>query len=151
MLSRYPLDWDELSKGDVLSANELQRITGKTPGTDEFRFACMTLQSLIQAKTRFTVKLKGDHTLHVLFDAEAAEHNQQLFDQFKRSMVSRHFLNCEVDVDQLSPAQRARHDRTLLVQSRYVSAVGQTAKDIRLEASKRDLGLGTNQEGNADG
>jgi hypothetical protein len=136
MLSKYPFDWEELQKGDILTTEELQRITGKTPGSDEFRFACMTLQSLIQDKTGFTVKLKGDETLQVLTDAEAAEHNSRLFGQFMRSMVSRHALNCEVDVDNLNPTSRAKHDRTLVTQSRYVSAIVQTTKEIRI--AKRD-------------
>ncbi|HEV8189480.1 MAG TPA: hypothetical protein VGP83_17125 [Pyrinomonadaceae bacterium] len=132
MQSRYPLDWELLQKGDVLDAETLKDITGKTPGSDEFRFACMGLQALIQEKTGFTVKLPSDNSLRVLTDPEAAAHNERLFWQFMRSMVTRHTLNCSVDVDNLEATQRAQHDRTLLAQSRYVSAVAQTTKEIVL-------------------
>lgn len=135
---KYPLDWDLLKKGDELNAMQLEDITGKKAGTDEFKFACMGIQALIQDRTGFTVKLQIDSSLRVLTDPEASEHNRRLFAQYLRGVATRHALNCEVDVENLAPEQRAKHDRTLLAQSRYVSAISQTTKEIRVRGETVD-------------
>jgi hypothetical protein len=125
---KYPIDYDALQKGDELTAEQLRDVLGKKPGTDEFRFAVMSLQALIQEKTGLTVKCTSDNGMRVLTDAEAAEHNRKLFAQNYRAMMFRHSLNAQVDVDNLSADQRSKHDRTLMVQSRYVSAMAGVTK-----------------------
>lgn len=137
MISKYPIDFDAVRKGDEFPPEELEDIFGKKPGTDEFRFAVLGLQSLIQERTGFTVKGMSSGGLRVLTDAEAAEHNQRIFAQNLRGMVARHALNCQVDVDNLSSDQKLKHDRNLLSQSRYVSALAHTTKQLTIEGSKK--------------
>lgn len=139
--SKYPFDYDQLKKGDELSPEEIERITGKKPGTDEYRFAVMGLQALIQDRTGYTAKCQSDGSLKVLTDPEAAEHNRKLFAQNLRAMANRHTLNTQVDVDNLPEDARRRHDQTLMVQSRYVSAMIRTTKEITVGRSTKQMEL----------
>lgn len=129
-MSIYPLDVSELNKGDTLSVDRMESMTGKKCGTDEFRFAVMSVQEFIHAKSELTAKALGDGALRILTDAEASDHNARLFAQGLRMVFSRHERGLQVDVDQLTPDQRKRHDARLISQSRYVSALSQSRKEI---------------------
>lgn len=133
--SKYPIDFDAVRKGDEFTPERLADILGKQPSNDAFRFAVLGLQVLIQERTGLTVKGTPEGGLRVLVDSEAAEHNRRLFSQNMRALGTRHALNCQVDVDNLSPEQRAKHDRTLLTQSRYVSAIVSTTRSMSLKGS----------------
>ena len=133
LLSKYPIDFSALRKGDEFSNQDLSVIVGKMPGTDEFRFAVMGLQGAIQDATSFTVKIISSG-MRVLTDPEAAIHNHRLFEQNRRGMFSRLHLNTAVDSSALSDDQRSKHERNIVTESRYVSALLRTTKQIVCDA-----------------
>lgn len=139
LTDKYPLDFDAIFKGQVITQAELEQITGKKSGTDEYQFALLSLQSMIQEKTSCTVKISNKVELKVLTDEEASQHNYKLFLQNVRGMRSRFELNTAVDVAELSEGQRTKHERNLVVQSLYVQAITTTAKQIAVESHKRRL------------
>lgn len=139
LTDKYPIDFEAIFKGQLITVEELQKITGKKPGTDEYQFALLSLQSAIQNKTSCTVKIQNKFELLVLTDEEASRHNHKLFLQNVRGMRSRFDLNAAVDVGELSDEQRAKHERNLVVQSLYIQAITTTAKQIAVEAHKRKL------------
>jgi hypothetical protein len=141
-MAKFTIDFDSLKKGDELSTERLEEMLGKKANTDEFRFAVMSVQSLIQERTGYTVKCGSDCALRILTDAEASEHNQKLFQQNLRAIANRHALNCQVDVDNLSEDQRKKHDRALMVQSRYVGAIVQTTRNLAAVPKRKMLGPG---------
>jgi hypothetical protein len=139
LTDKYPLDFDAIVKGQVITQAELEQITGKRPGTDEYQFALLSLQQMIQEKTSCTVKICSKVELKVLTDEEASQHNHKLFLQNVRGMRSRFELNTAVDMGELSEGQRAKHERNLVVQSLYVQAITTTAKQIAVSSHKRRL------------
>lgn len=139
LTDKYPLDFDAIYKGQYITQTELRKITGKTPGTDEYQFALLSLQAAIQSKTSCTVKIANKFELQVLTDEDASRHNHKLFLQNVRGMRSRFDLNTAVDIAELSEEQKAKHERNLVVQSLYIQAITMTAKQITVAAHKRQL------------
>jgi hypothetical protein len=136
-LSKYPLDFDSLTKGHTLTSEKLSEVTGKKPGTDEYRYAVLGLQALIHERTDLTVKIQVDGSLRVLTDPEASDHNHKLLLQALRVVPRRHEMMIHVDVDNLTEEQCKRHDQRLLLQSRYVSAFARETKQIKIEGRKQ--------------
>jgi hypothetical protein len=140
-LEKYPLNFDSINKGDTLSCEKLQHVTGKTPGTDEYRYAILGLQALIHERTEFTVKIQVDGSLRILTDPEASDHNNKLVLQGYRMICSRHERSLMVDVENLTEEQRTRHDSRLLIQSRYVTALTRETRQIRIESKAKPAEL----------
>jgi len=71
----YPMDFDAMEKGDVISVAELERITGLKSGTSAYDFAVLKLRGLIQceqqARGRYVVIASHKGTLRILLDKEA--------------------------------------------------------------------------------
>jgi hypothetical protein len=136
IISKYPLDFDELQKGDTLTSERLTEVTGKKPKTDEYRFAILGLQALIHERTDLVAKIQSDGSIRILTDPEASDHNDKLHLQGKRMMIVRHHMMSRVDIDNLTDGQRKRHDQRVMLQSRYVTALAREAKQIRIEGQK---------------
>lgn len=136
MTNQYPIDFDAVTKGQTFTTEELERITGQSPGTDAWVWELRGLQDGIQRRRLFTVKNNGLE-LRVLTDTEAALHNQKLFRQNMRGMFARHRLDLAVDQSNLTPDERDRHGDNLITQSRYLTALTQTTKEIRVEGRKQ--------------
>ena len=139
LTDKYPLDFEAIFKGQHITQQELEQITGKKAGTDEYQFALLGLQQQIQNKTNCTVKISNKYELQVLTDEEASRHNYKLFVQNMRSMRTRFDLNASVDVSELSDEQRPKHERNLVVQGLYIQALAQTRKQIAVSGHKRTL------------
>lgn len=137
LLDRYPIDFGLLKKGDEFNRQQLEDILGEKAGTEKFQFARLALQGMIHERTDFTAKCMGDDGLRILTDPEASEHNAKRFDQGLRAMAFRHQRNALVDVEQLSEDQRRKHDRQLMIQSRYVSAMVKVSRMLAKADRKR--------------
>jgi hypothetical protein len=131
--SKYPLDFDQLEKGETLTCERLEVVTGKKPGTDAYRFAILGLQALIHERTPFTAKTQADGSLRILTDAEASDHNDKLVSQGVRTVIFRHARAIVVDVGNLTEDQKARHDQRLQRQGRYVTALLREQEVTRIE------------------
>ncbi len=74
---RYPLDYEALKKGDVISQEQLEHITGEQAGTQEFQLKVLGLREKIEgAKEDMgepVVLASHENTLRVLTDLEASE------------------------------------------------------------------------------
>ena len=122
----FPLDFDSLKKGDNITPDRLEKLTGKTRGTDGYNLAVLALRERIvrECKDRgkhFTVAVvKG--TLRILTDEEAALYNVRTFRAgFRRSGKSLRRLT-KVNVGQLSDQQKRDHERNLLVFGKMLQA-----------------------------
>lgn len=120
--SEYPLNFSEIEKGDVLDTPTLEKIVVEKFGTDSFTFKVLSLQGKITDETGYTCKNTGD-TLLILTDEQASLYNDRMFKRMRRGMFHRHQLMQNVDVKQLSDSARLEHERKILNQSRYISAL----------------------------
>lgn len=135
-LDKYPIDFDSVEKGDLLTQEMLEKITAEKFGTDKFTFKVLALQGRIIDETGYTVKNHGD-SLVVLTDEEASSYNDKMFKRFKRGMFHRHKLMQNVDVSQLSDTMRQEHERKVLSQSRYISALRSPKTfEVKIEPTK---------------
>ncbi|NBW19253.1 MAG: hypothetical protein EBR82_65890, partial [Caulobacteraceae bacterium] len=76
---KYPMDFDDLKKGQVLEIQQLERVLCQDYQlSNDWDMQLMKLQSLIhQHRQDLTVAIDHDR-IRVLTDAEASEHNAQL-------------------------------------------------------------------------
>ena len=139
----YPLDFDALQKGDVITIDRLEAITGKRRGTQEYQLAVLGLRERIisECKDRdkfFTVAIvKGN--LRILKDDEAAIYNSRTFKMgMKRSRKSLSRL-AKVDVGNLDDLQKKSHERNLIVFGKMLQAARSAQKSITAAPHQRTL------------
>ena len=139
----YPLDFDALQKGDVITIDRLEAITGKQRGTQAFQLAVLSLRERIisECKDRdkfFTVAIvKGN--LRILKDDEAAVYNSRTFKMgMKRSRKSLSRL-AKVDVGNLDDLQKKSHERNLIVFGKMLQAARSAQKSLAATPHQRTL------------
>lgn len=127
---KYPIDFEQVTKGQNFTLEELQHILGKKPENESaFRFAVMGFALMIRDHTGFTCKITEDG-LRVLPDNEASEHNWKEFKRCKRGLVTRYTLSQNVDTTNLNGEERSRHEARLISQSRTVQAILREKKSV---------------------
>lgn len=145
LYERYPINIDELRKGQVITTDELTRIIGRRPEQDQhkWQWSLLALQGFIHDKTTLTVKIVPEG-MRVLTDSEAAIYNHRRGAQALRAFMRRYERNGMVDETALSEEERKIHASNLLNQSRYASAILQTTRSIRIDphdSGRPPLGL----------
>lgn len=140
---RYPLDFDAITKGDVIPAETLERITGEKRGTVEYQFKVLKLRGQIEAACRdrdYPVTLRGQgDDLKVLQDEDASPHNERLMNSNLNCFKKHYRQLLEVDMGNLTEEQKKDHERRVLYYSFYRQAVCDAGKKIRLMAEKRSV------------
>jgi hypothetical protein len=140
----YPLDYDTLNKGDLITREQVEDITGARFGTPAYEFKRMGLKADIErALWRrgkvWTVTAEGcNGGLTILADADAVEYNMRDFERARSRQVVAHYRAMGVDVTQLTDEQRARHERNITLQASEIQAA-KTARRIALKAKTRDV------------
>jgi hypothetical protein len=139
----YPLDFDALQKGDVITIDRLEAITDKQRGTQAFQLAVLSLRERIinECKDRdrfFTVAIvKGN--LRILTDEEAAVYNSRTFKMgMKRSRKSLSRL-AKVDMNNLDDLQKKSHERNLIVFGKMLQAARSAQKSLTAAPHQRTL------------
>lgn len=135
MARRYPLDFDAIRKGDVLTADVLEEIFGVARSRRAYSSRQVGLAKRIERELALrgrpaTVRCVGPE-VRVLLDGEASSRNGRLFVQYRRRMSRRHVKMVEVDVANLTPEERDRHGRALVVQAAQLCGL----RERRVEAA----------------
>ena len=139
--AKYPLDFEALEKGYVITAAEIEKISGKQRGTDEYKFAQLSLKERVEREMALlgkpaTCKCERDD-LRILTDSEAAKHTHDLFMQAISAMRRNFGRKASVDIENLTDEERKRHEHQLINQGRYVQALSAVGKQIMIEAHSR--------------
>lgn len=125
---RYPLDFEDLEKGDVLERERLVDIIGRKP-EGRFKLAALALARLIEEECSCTCKTEHDATtgdllrLRLLTDAEAAVYNPKLCDRHLRGFKRRLHLALRVDVENLTTQEKATLEAQIILKSRQYQAI----------------------------
>jgi hypothetical protein len=155
--TRYPVDFDTLKKGSVVTAETIEAYAQAKPETKAYNFAALSLCKdvetyLAQTGIYATVCIRANQ-IHVLTDEEAAEYNKAKYEQGRNRMFQAHRRNSAVDVSMLADDQRAQHERTLqrhafelasLKQARNSLANAEKARRIE-ETPTQEATAATNQ------
>lgn len=137
-LEKWPIDIGNLSKGDSISPEEIEKIAGSPQGTSGFAFAKLRLKNMIEAE-RFqsgaplVVKHEANG-LRVLTDQEAAEYTDKKVHDSLRQAAQNYFRQTAmVDAECLTAQERSKHERATLVNSRLLQALQVERVKIRRE------------------
>jgi len=116
----YPLDFELLQRGTIVSADELEEITGKKRETPQYQFAVMAIQQqarrhFMQATGEAVSVVIRQNALHVLEHAEQDQYVEETKRRALATFARRHAEDLCTDPSALSAeAQRRREHRTLL-------------------------------------
>lgn len=140
-VSKYPLDFDSLNKGDVVENGVIENFSGARNGTSKFGIAKMVLAKKIEdhlERRGMIVTVKSIRQgLHILTDIEASEYNADSTKQAIRRMGRCLARISGVDRSEFSIDQNLRHDhRVSTVASAYLAARG-AFRNPQLTATER--------------
>lgn len=112
MSERFPLDFDKLQRGDILSPEQVEAAVLKSRTDPDYRLRCLGLRNMIEAHFAdvrgdiATVVVRNDG-LQILTHAEQAEYAPMKQAQAIRAYRKRHLELGAVDAAQL-PSDEAR-------------------------------------------
>lgn len=137
--SKYPLDFSKIEKGHVISVETIEEIFCKKR-TDE-DFWCIVLDLAEDIKTYFyqeygliVTTRSRKNSLIVCTDEEASIVNEERFRKYLNGLAKANRGMQGVVLANLSSDRLIRHQRELVVQSRYLQAINETRKTIRIES-----------------
>lgn len=117
--SRFPLDFDQLKRGDFLTPEQVEAATLRDRNHPQFWTALLRLRDDIrnhfQAKHGDFVTVVSDNEgLRILTHQEQAEYAPQREAKAVRQLLLSQAEGAAVDRDQLTAEQRQKHDRWIL-------------------------------------
>jgi len=130
----WPLDPRKLVKGQILPAEECQRLGGFKASDPYYCFKLLKLREDVEEAARscnIDIVLRTFHKgLRVLTDDENVNFQPNEFSRAKR-LARRSFGRMkQTDVKQLSPANLQKFDRAQIVMAFQVAAMNQTPKSL---------------------
>jgi hypothetical protein len=121
----YPIDTDQLNKGDKITPEEIASIFHAIPGTADYALQSLRLRDYItqrfMERSEVVTIIAEKNALRILTDAEAAEYNRDAFKKRSRQMLHIHLRACGVDTANLDDKQQREHERVLLRQGVVLS------------------------------
>lgn len=141
--TRYPFDYDAISKGDRIEPEVIEEIVGVKRKTYRYGLKIGGLVQQVDRELRargkcFTVCIR-DHGISILTDAEASIYNTDRFKHCQSGLARSNVRMAEVDTSGFSEASRAKHDRQLKDQGAILSAIAAAARRNKLEHKKEGM------------
>jgi len=140
---KFEVDFSHLEIGDEISQSECEQIVGATIEQAAYSIRVMQLceqisKSLWAIGKRYTVAtVKGK--VRVLTHEEASIYNASRFENGIDKMKRCHTRLLAVDAGELTDERRRVHERECINTSKMLAVIGQTKKEIRLEAHRSTL------------
>ena len=131
----HPIDVRTLNKGDMISSDTLEDITGHEAGSEKFAFGVLSLRKFIEDGLRkigkpATLKL-SKNALFILTDTEAVYHNSNRQDIAIRHIRKSHRQLTEVDRSKLTDVSRLEHDVAQMRSAFRLLGLKNAKKDLR--------------------
>lgn len=142
-VTRSPIDYDSLNKGDVIPASRIAEITKTSPDSKKYPLQLLRLKNRIERELAerghvwTLATINGD--LKILTDAEASTYNYVESSHARRKERRCFVRQGSVDTSQLPSDQRREHDRRLEIQGRYIQAQASVRQQIRLKPAERNV------------
>lgn len=140
MENQWPIDFEKLNKGDVISESLITEAYGRRPTDREYPFVMLRLREQIERTMEelgspVTVKQEGT-SLRILTDEEAVAYNDERFSAHARGLKRSYARQLIVDTNQLRPETVQRHTHQLAVNGRKLLAIEEVARVVRIEQAK---------------
>jgi len=130
---KYPVNVAELKKGDFLSPETCEMLTGKKRDNPRYQFAMQSIREFIYRESEkqgrpLSCGIDGDG-LRIHTDAEASEYHRRLHYMALRGMrrSMKRMVSC-VDRAQLTSFEVAEHDRETALAALRVQAVREACR-----------------------
>lgn len=142
-LKPTPIDPHAARKGDVISADVIERYTGIARDDPEFWKARLRVRDRVQRLLEqvdkpWVVLITGD-CLRILTDEEAAPHTNRVGRNALRQFGRAVRLQQHVDTDQLDDESRRRHHDALAVNTMVLQGIRSSrSKAIKARPHRRD-------------
>lgn len=139
---RYPFDFEQLEKGQVIAADAIEPIVKCKRDDKEYALKVLALKEEVERAMRelgrpVTIAMRGAD-MHVLSDEDASQYNDRHFVRGLRQCGRSLRRMTEVDVGQLSAERRPEHLRRLEVNGKtYGAAVATRRKSWAITGHKR--------------
>jgi hypothetical protein len=115
----YPVDATALSKGDLISPEQIERCYGITRDDSRYPFRQMELAKYVEKEKRLAgdpVVVKSEGLgVRILTDAEAVEYTNRRYEAHIAGLGYELARGLSVDVKNLDGPQKAQHERNLIV------------------------------------
>jgi hypothetical protein len=139
--NKWPLDFDALDYGSIISNDILEDYYGIPIDDEGFRFKQIDFIQLVDSKLRSrgmiaTICVRNSQ-IKILTHEEAAEYNRKRFNCHVAGMARVHEKNLHVCSQDLSRESRDSHTKTVMFQSKALQAVLKTKSEFQLEPVKR--------------
>lgn len=138
---KHPFDYDSLTKGTVIPVERLEDITRLSHEDAAYSLAVLRLKEQVEfeleSRGRPVTVSTESGALHILTDEEAAVYNHRMFKQYMRRIGKSHVRKCAVDVNQLGPDEKSKHDAELVAQGRILQAMNKERRAIAALSHKR--------------
>jgi len=125
-VTKYPIDYDTLKKGDYITPEQVQDILGKDRESKNYGLHILRLKQIIEDKmeergTPVTAKVQLDG-IHILMDNEASEYRDNAFDVGLRKSSRAHAGLLNVDIRNLTEMEKAVHENAAYVNGKTLQA-----------------------------
>jgi hypothetical protein len=140
---KFDVDYSHLEIGDEISQSECEAIVQATIEQAVYSIRVMQLCEQISKQLwavgkRYTVAtVRG--RIRVLTHEEASIYNASRFENSIDKMKRCHTRLLAVDTGELNEERRRMHERECINTSKMLAVIGQTKKEIRLEAHRSTL------------
>lgn len=137
---RWPMDFDALSKGDVIDSEHLQRVTRCEAGTSAYQLKLLAVKNEIErrlAQRDYPVTCKIEkNAIRILSDLEASEYNEGQGELAVRKAYRSLRRLANVDPRNMTEQQQKEHSRRLIAMGATCAAIRETRRNLRIEHNK---------------
>jgi hypothetical protein len=140
-VKQYPLDFDALQKGDVISVEQIENIFGIKRTDRNFWAKTLNLRDriakeMIDRNRPVTVRT-SQGALHICQDREATVYNHKRVGHAYRTMIKAHRRQLCVDVSDFTVEEKTEHDKRLLTSGAMSAACMAVRRSPKLAAAVR--------------
>jgi len=143
---KHPIDYETLCKGDILSVEQIEKITGISPKQEnKFNLARLQLINQIDCELQrlgiqYTVaQVKG--SIKILTDEEASEYNDKGRQSALVKLYKHHTKLSSVDTSEFDDKTKKNHERRIYLSSKFIQACNNVRKEIKAAPYKRNTPL----------
>ena len=142
MVEYFPLDFDKLQKGSIVPKEKVEELYNISHTDKLYSLRVLGLREEIERelanRKRPVVTRCIDDAIHILEDAAAAKYTAHQGRAAVRKLVRTHHRALTgVDVSNLTDDERREHDHEIVKNGKYIQAIKQVRREMRLESHKR--------------
>lgn len=130
----FPIDFDALKKGDVISKDVIADFYGVEIGDRRYPLRAMAFSERIckemERRGRPVIVTCENDDLRVLTDKEASLYMERRFKETRRAAVTLHARAIRIDTSNIDPDRCRQHDRMLIEHAAEIAAAASARRKV---------------------